>query len=94
MARGNWRNWEGRGGAESYPSQKVPTRPAVCPWCGWRWGTRVPEHPICPKCRLNTYTAAKLHPLSAEEMKQHRILHKTKVLKDYYRKHPEELKEK
>ena len=91
MARGYWRNWEGRDGAESYPGQKVPTRPAVCPWCGWRWNTRVPVHPVCPKCQLNTYTAAKRHALPPKEANDN-LLHRTIIMRDYYRKHPEELK--
>lgn len=52
MARGNWRNWDGRDGAESYIGQKVATRPAECKWCGHVWETRVPENPVCPKCNM------------------------------------------
>lgn len=83
MAKGNWRNWD-----------RTESRPVVCPWCGWQWKTIVPVHPVCPKCQLNTHDAASLHPLSKEQMNDHWILHKTAILKDHYRKHPEELRKK
>jgi hypothetical protein len=78
MARGNWRNWDGRNGAESYIGMKVATRPSACQWCGHEWETRVPEDPVCPKCKMTNSLIMwlKEHP---EEEKY--ISHKTKAMK-------------
>lgn len=47
MARGNWRNWNARGGAES-DRWKYAWR--TCPKCGYCWRSKA-KYPKCPKCR-------------------------------------------
>lgn len=41
-AKGNFRNWDGL----------EVKRPAECLWCGHKWVTTVPTHPVCPKCHM------------------------------------------
>ena len=44
MARGNWRNWNARGGAES-----VRRVWRTCPRCGYGWMSKA-KQPKCPEC--------------------------------------------
>lgn len=83
MAKGNWRNWEGRNGAVSSKDTKVPTRPAECPWCGWKWNTRVPVDPVCPKCNLAEHTA---QMILAKPGEKYWLRHKTMAMKGKYKR--------
>jgi hypothetical protein len=82
MSRGSWRNWDGRDGAESYPGQRVPTRPAECLWCGHHWATRVHSHPVCPKCNMTNDLTRKV--LSNPSLEKD-LLHKTRVMKNKFK---------
>ena len=87
MARGNWRNWEGK--------ELKQIRLVECLWCGWRWRSRVPKDPVCPKCNMINDTARliidnpKGHPVYGWKWN---LLRKTWAKRNYYRNHPEELR--
>ena len=95
MARGNFRNWEGRGGDVSGTGKKYPKHLVHCLWCGWRWNSMVPNDPVCPKCNMINDTAKMIidnpkgHPVHGFKWNLRR---KTWVMRNYYRDHPEELK--
>lgn len=95
VARGNFRNWEGRGGDVSGTGKKYPKHFVECLWCGWRWNSMVPHDPVCPKCNLTNGTAKEIidspggHPVYGWKWNLRR---KTWAKRNYYRNHPEELR--